>query len=132
MSKFQIRVYYEDTDAGGIVYYANYLKFSERARTELLRAVKLEQTDLLKEHSIAFVVRKATLECLRPARLDDLLTIETQITDIGKVSITMQQHIARGKEVLATVAVKLGVIDANMKPTAMPKHVHQAMQKFLK
>src|ERR1700691_3336819 len=93
---FPIRVYYEDTDAASIVYYANYLKFAERARTEALRLSGIDQSDLMREQKIGFVVRKCTCNFLKPAMLDDLLTIETRLDDINKVSMQMRQTIRRG------------------------------------
>jgi acyl-CoA thioester hydrolase len=127
---FPIRVYYEDTDAGGIVYYANYLKFAERARTEALRLTGIEQSDLLKEEKIAFAVRRCEIDFLKPAKLDDLLTIDTRINDISKVSITMQQTIRRGDETLATLSVKLAVVGEGMKLAKLPEHVRKAMLKI--
>lgn len=125
-----IRVYYEDTDAGGVVYYANYLKFAERARTEALRLAGIDQSELIKTHQIAFVVRHCEIEFLKPARLDDLLTIETILHDIGKVSIEMRQTVRRGDETLASLAVKLAVIDADFKISRLPDVVLQALQTF--
>jgi acyl-CoA thioester hydrolase len=127
---FPIRVYYEDTDAGGIVYYANYLKFAERARTEALRLTGIEQSDLLKEEKIAFAVRRCEIDFLKPAKLDDLLTIDTRLNDISKVSITMQQTIRRGDETLATLSVKLAVVGEGMKLAKLPEHVRKAMLKI--
>ncbi len=127
---FPIRVYYEDTDAGGIVYYANYLKFAERARTEALRLTGIEQSDLLKEEKIAFAVRRCEIDFLKPAMLDDLLTIETTLHDISKVSITMQQTIRRGDETLAKLSVKLAVVGQGMKLAKLPEHVRKAMLKI--
>ena len=92
---FPVRVYYEDTDAGGIVYYANYLRFAERARTEALRLCGFDQSDLMSDHQMAFVVRRCNVDFLKPAMLDDLLTIETRLTDISKVSMGMRQAIMR-------------------------------------
>lgn len=128
-SSFEIRVYWEDTDAGGVVYYANYLKFAERARTEALRNVGIVQAELLHDHGIAFVVRHAGIEFLKPARLDDLLTIETDLTDIGSASLTLRQTVRRGHERLAEVAVKLGTIDARFRPCRMPAPVRDAVRQ---
>ena len=123
---FPIRVYYEDTDAAGIVYYANYLKFAERARTEALRVAGIDQSDMLREHKIGFVVRTCACEFLKPAMLDDLLTIETRLLDISKVSIELQQTVRRGKETLVTIEVKLVVVGA-LKLTKIPEFVREAM-----
>ena len=127
---FPIRVYYEDTDAAGIVYYANYLKFAERARTEALRMCGFEQSDLLREQRIGFVVRRCLVDFLKPASLDDLLTIETRLTDISKVSVMMQQTIRRGAETLVKLEVKLAVVGEGMTLAKLPANVQQAMAKF--
>lgn len=124
---FSLRVYYEDTDAGGVVYYANYLKFAERARTEALRGAGIDQSALLSESGIAFVVRRASAEFLRPARLDDLLTIDTKIRDIGKVSITMHQTLRRDAEILTEIAVKIGVVGRDFRPARLPEAVREKL-----
>lgn len=126
---FPIRVYYEDTDAAGIVYYANYLKFAERARTEALRLGGVDQSELLRDTGIGFVVRKCTADFLKPAMLDDLLTIETRLTDIGKVSVHMQQIIRRGEEKLVALEVKLAVVGRDFALTALPATAKKAMMK---
>lgn len=131
MSKhtFPIRIYYEDTDAGGVVYYANYLKFAERARTEALRLAGIDQSELIKTHQIAFVVRHVDIEFLKPARLDDLLTIETILTDISRVSIRMRQTVKRGDETLVELTVKLAIVDSDMKLARLPDSIGQSMKK---
>ena len=91
-----VRIYYEDTDAGGVVYYANYLKYLERCRTEWLRSIGHEQGDLLREAGLAFVVRSVNLEYLKPARLDDLLTVSLEVEKISRSQIFFRQHIHRG------------------------------------
>lgn len=130
LHSFPIRVYYEDTDAAGIVYYANYLKFAERARTEALRLCGFEQSDLLREEQIGFVVRRCTVDFLKPASLDDLLTIETRLTDISKVSVKMHQEVRRGAETLVMLEVKLAVVGTGMKLAKLPDKVQKAMTKF--
>ena len=90
-----VRIYYEDTDAGGVVYYANYLKFLERCRTEWLRAIGHEQADLLRDPGIAFVVRSVSLEYLKPARLDDMLLVSLEVEKISRSQIFFRQHIRR-------------------------------------
>jgi acyl-CoA thioester hydrolase len=129
---FPVRVYYEDTDAAGIVYYANYLKFAERARTEVLRLSGIDQSDLMREQHLGFVVRKCICDFLKPAMLDDLLTIQTRLSDISRVSITMQQTIRRGEETLVTLEVKLAVVGQRMKPVRLPESVRKAMLKVFK
>lgn len=90
-----VRIYYEDTDAGGVVYYANYLKFLERCRTEWLREIGHDQSDLLRDPGIAFVVRSVNLEYLKPARLDDLLTVSLEVERTTKSQIFFRQYIRR-------------------------------------
>lgn len=126
--QFPIRVYYEDTDAAGIVYYANYLKFAERARTEILRARGVEQTELMRSHKIGFVVRKVTAEYLKPAMLDDLLTIETVVSDITKATLTMRQTIKKAAEILVEIEVRIAVVNQeNGRVARMPEHVFKAL-----
>jgi acyl-CoA thioester hydrolase len=127
---FPVRVYYEDTDAAGIVYYANYLCFAERARTEALRLSGIDQSDLMNEHKIGFVVRRCTADFLKPAMLDDLLTIQTRLHDISKVSMDMRQTIMRGDETLVTLDVKLAVVGEGMKLTRLPEFVRKAMLRI--
>jgi acyl-CoA thioester hydrolase len=129
---FPIRVYYEDTDAGRIVYYANYLKFAERARTEALRLSGFDQSELMRLEKIGFVVRRCVCDFLKPAMLDDLLTIETYLIDINKVSMRMNQTIRRGSEVLVTLEVKLAIVDINGKLSRLPDSVRKAMLKVFK
>lgn len=124
---FPIRVYYEDTDAAGIVYYANYLKFAERARTEALRLAGFDQSELIKTDNIGFVVRRCEVDFLKPAMLDDLLTIETRLTDISKVSMHMQQTVRREQEKLVALEVKLAVVGSDMKLAKLPESVRKAM-----
>lgn len=93
-----VRIYYEDTDAGGVVYYANYLKFFERCRTEWLRQIGHQQADLLRDPGIAFVVRSVSVEYLKPARLDDQLVVGLEVERISRAQIFFRQHIRRADE----------------------------------
>lgn len=136
--KTPIRVYYEDTDAGAFVYYANYLKFAERGRTELLRSVGLENKTLMDDQGIAFVVRHINADYLKPAFLDDLLDVHTRISKCKKASIVMKQSIYRhssddNKELLFGMDVTLACIDTNSgKPTRFPAHVQQSFENLMK
>jgi acyl-CoA thioester hydrolase len=123
------RIYYEDTDAAGIVYYANYLKFAERARTEWLRELGFEQSQLMKEAGIAFVVQHCAIDFVVPARLDDLITIETRLHEKGKVRMTMLQRIVRGETLLALLIVKLACVNTNGKPTRLPDTLSDALNR---
>ncbi len=92
---FRLRVYYEDTDAGGVVYYANYLRFAERARTEMLRDRGIESSRLMAEEGVAFAVRRCAADYLRPARLDDRLEVRTRLKALGGASLDLEQRIVR-------------------------------------
>jgi acyl-CoA thioester hydrolase len=102
-----VRVYYEDTDLGGVVYYANYLKFMERARTEWLRALGFEQTALARDHGAAFVVSSLAIDYLKPAAFNDELTVTVELGKLGAVQIMLKQRIARGAEALAAANVRI-------------------------
>ena len=129
-----VRVYYEDTDAAGIVFYANYLKFAERARTELLRRFGIENSGVSSRDGTAFAVRSCTIDYLRPAHLDDLLNVETRITEIGGASMTMTQDVLRDGEALNKMTVRLVCMyidGANKgKATRIPPDVRQALEDF--
>jgi acyl-CoA thioester hydrolase len=104
-----VRVYWEDTDASGLVYHASYIRFMERGRTELLRAIGLDQRLLMDGGAgapIFFVVRAMDIEFIRPAIMDDLLRVESSVTEIGGASITLDQRVMRGTETLASAKVK--------------------------
>jgi acyl-CoA thioester hydrolase len=119
-----IRVYYEDTDAGGVVYYANYLRYMERARTEWLRARGVEQHELSRTHGVLFAVRYAHLEFLKPARLDDLLVATVEVARRGPASLTFRQGIAREGTVLCEGEVKVACLDAaSLAPCAVPADI---------
>lgn len=124
-----VRVYYEDTDAGGIVYYANYLKFFERARTEWLRAIGVGQQELIGREGAAFVVRSATVDYHAPARLDDELTLTLSIEKLGRASVQFVQQAFCGDRLLATASVKVGCVDiATVRPRSLPRDVAAKMR----
>ena len=127
MSEFSLRVYYEDTDAGGVVYHANYLKFAERARTEMLRTLDAEQSNLAENYDVVFIVRRAEIDFKAPARLDDELTIHTTVQDIKPASLVMQQRILRGQDELSVILVKIACVNKAFKPTPLPKDL---LEKF--
>ena len=130
--KLEIRIYYEDTDSGGVVYYANYLKYLERGRTEFLRTLGFEQRQLAEETGLAFAVRSFSAEYLKPARLDDLLQIETTTEDLGRAQVIFVQSIQRGDETLLTATVRVACLDlAKGKPAAMPKPLHAKLKSLI-
>lgn len=116
-----VRVYYEDTDAGGIVFYANYLKFFERARTEWLRAAAVGQQALRDEEGAIFVVKGASIDYHAPARLDDALNLTLSIEKLGRASVQFLQQAWLGEVLLASATVKVGCVDAvTLRPRALP------------
>ena len=126
-ARFSVRVYYEDTDAAGVVYYANYLKFIERGRTELLRSAGFEQNHLAGEYGIAFAVRSFSAEYLMPARLDDQLEVFTKVESLGRAQMTFVQSVVRAEETLFTAQVRIACFDpVRGKAKAMPKHIYES------
>lgn len=119
-----IRVYYEDTDAGGVVFYANYLKFFERARTEMLRAMGYEQDELMINPGIVFAVRSVQVDYLRSARFNEQIQVSAEVTLVKKASLTFKQLITRGDDVLCTSMIRIACLDAlTMRPKAIPENL---------
>ncbi len=128
--RYQLRVFYEDTDAAGIVYYANYLKFIERARTEMMREAGISHTQLMTQRGVAFIVRRCNADFRAPARLDDLLEVRTRITELGGASIEAEQVVWHGQNSLVTAEIKLGCIDRGGRPVRLPEGVRAALARF--
>jgi acyl-CoA thioester hydrolase len=127
-----IRVYYEDTDTGGVVYYANYLKFFERARTEWLRALGIDQPELAAREQLMFVVRHAELAYRQPARLDDCLDIHTSVDDLGASTLQFHQQARRNGTLLVTADVQVCTVHAaTFKPTRLSPSLRDLLQKAL-
>ena len=127
-----VRVYYEDTDTGGVVYYANYLKFFERARTEWLRAAGFGQQALAAEQGLQFVVARIECDYRRPARLDDVIDIDVRVIQAGRVSVVFEQMARRGDDVLAQARVRAGCVDTKtLAPRAMPAPMLEAMKSMV-
>jgi len=123
-----VRVYYEDTDAGGVVYHSNYLNFMERARTEWLRALGFEQPELKAEQGVIIVVHSLSVEFKAPACFNDLLDIQCRLTKIGRGSIEMEQRIMRGHALLIKAEIKLAFVNAvTFKPLGIPAAIKAAM-----
>ncbi len=118
--RLALRVYYEDTDAGGIVYHASYLRFAERARTEMLRELGFDATALLREHGILFAVRRCTVEYLRPARLDDLLEVETVPARLGGARLVLRQTVLHGDRPIVELEVELALLSPELRPRRLP------------
>ena len=125
--RFPVRVYYEDTDAGGVVYHARYLHFFERARTEYLRLLEFSQQTLLQEQQSAFVVKSMAIDYRVPAKLDDYLIIETEVSAIKGATILFEQRLMHDTVMLSKATVKVASVHlGNMKPVALPKEVKAA------
>lgn len=131
MSKIQplpIRVYFEDTDAGGVVYHARYLHFFERARTEYLRQLHFSQQSLIRDFDLAFVVKKMDIDFIFPARLDDALEVDTTISDIRGASLFFEQSLKKEGKALCKATVVIACVSlSQMKPTALPERLKHAL-----
>ena len=127
-----LRVYYEDTDAGGIVYYANYLKYLERGRSDMLRILGVEQQEMLLFNSpddVKFVVTRAEIDYLRPAKLDDVVKVRTKVDEFRKASFTMQQEIWRDDELLIKAVIMAAALNKNNRPARIPEQVRKKLDK---
>ena len=127
--RFAMRVYYEDTDAGGIVYYANYLRFAERARTEMLRVHGIESSDLMANDGIALAVRRCNVDYRRPARLDDELIIETRVVHVGGASLELRQVVTRADDELVAMDLKLGCMSLDGAAARLPATLRQTLNE---
>ncbi|MCK9283107.1 MAG: tol-pal system-associated acyl-CoA thioesterase [Rhodocyclaceae bacterium] len=127
-----VRVYYEDTDAGGVVYYANYLRFLERARTEFLRRLGYGQADLAQTTGLAFAVRSISAEYLLPARLDDELVVTCSIESLGRAQVGFGQRVLRGGDLLLEARVRVACFElARGKAAPMPRELHEKLKAFI-
>lgn len=130
---FPVRVYYEDTDAGGVVYFANYLRFMERARTEWLRQLGFDQSELRERQGILFVVRGVEATYRRPARLDDALTVQSRLAVLSRVALHFEQSIVRDGETLVSGNSEVICVGAeSMRPTRMPDPLMQVLQTIVR
>jgi acyl-CoA thioester hydrolase len=128
-----VRVYFQDTDAGGIVYHASYLNYGERARTELLRSMGYENKSLHDKQEILFVVRQITAEYIAPAFLDDLLIVKSKITQLKNASFTMNQAVFRNKDMIFSVDLVLVSIDSKkQRPVPLPQDIRLSFETFMK
>ena len=125
--RFRVRIYYEDTDAAGIVYYANYLKFAERARTEMMRDLGVESLAWREEAGLAFVVQRCDAAYRRPARLDDVVEVQTFVVRAGAASLALRQEVHRLETLLVSMDVRLALVDREMKPARLPKALIAAL-----
>lgn len=123
---YPVRVYYEDTDAGGVVYHANYLRFAERARTEMLRAAGIGQTALWAEQGLAFTVRRCEAEFIKPARLDDALEVHTRVIDARGARVEAEQVVKRAGDEIARLRLEIACVDRQGKPARLPRNLSDA------
>lgn len=123
---WSVRVYFQDTDAGGVVYHSNYVNFMERARTEWLRTFGYSNAGMMKELGVVFVVRSMKLDYLKPAVLDDLLTVTAQVKEIGRSRVTLVQTVLRGEELLTEGEVHLVCVNVQtFKPVSVPEEIRK-------
>ena len=126
-----IRIYFEDTDSGGVVYHSNYLKFMERARTEWLRSIGIDQRHLKQDHQIMFVVHRIDIQFKLPARFNDDLIVKSELKDIGSSKIEFRQMIYRNDEMLIDASVDIACIDSEkFKPVRIPPTIKQTMESL--
>ena len=128
---FRLRVYYEDTDAAGIVYYANYFKFAERARTEMLRSVKIDQNVLYTKTGVRFVVRSCAIDYLKPARLDDELEVHTKIQCVKGASLTARQTVRRARDAVVSLKLRIACVGRCGRPKRLPEEVASGLQSYV-
>ncbi len=126
-----IRVYYEDTDSGGIVYYANYLRYAERARTEMLRLSGINQSEMANRYGMAFAVRDCTIDFRYPARLDDLIEVRSRVVELAGATVSAVQALWRGSEELVRIEVRVACLRADGRPTRIPAPLRQAFEPYL-
>ena len=128
---FPLRVYIEDTDAGGIVYYVNYLKFMERGRTELVRSLGFDKP-ALPQDDIQLVVHSAQVNYRQPAKLDDSLNVLTRITKLSRASLVFQQEVLRAEELMCEASIKVACVNAKtLKPMALPLTLYSALARYI-
>ena len=125
-----MRVYYQDTDAGGVVYHAQYLSFMERARSELLIAASIDLARFCERHGLLFLVHQITVKYRAPARLNELLSVTAEVAKMGRASLVFRQQVERGADLLVEADVTVALVDrGRMLPTRMPEELEQALKK---
>ncbi|MGE0254962.1 MAG: tol-pal system-associated acyl-CoA thioesterase [Alphaproteobacteria bacterium] len=126
-----LRIYYEDTDAGGIVYHANYLRFAERGRTEMLRLIGVDQSAMREESGCVFAVRECNALYLLPARLDDAIEVRSRLLEVRGASLLARQLVMRGAEELARLDVRIVCLDARLRPVRVPVDVRRTLARLV-
>ena len=125
---FKIKVYYEDTDAGGVVYYANYLKFLERARSEALYTLGYTNSGLLESHNLLLIVKSCNIEYKKPAKFEEILDIVSEVTSFTKTSFIMKQNILRDNEMISIADIHLVAVDKKGKPSKIPDELKKKLE----
>jgi acyl-CoA thioester hydrolase len=128
---YPVRVFYEDTDAGGLVYHANYLKFAERGRTEMLRLLGVNHSEMAKRYGMGFAVRSCQVEFRRAARLDDLLEVRTRLIELRGASIAVEQAVLRGAELIAELVLRIVCLRAQERAMRIPDSVREILQPYV-
>ena len=126
--KFSLKVYYEDTDAGGVVYYANYLKFLERARSEVIYSLGYTNSGLLESHGIFLIVKSCNIEYKKPARFEDILDVISEVNSFTKTSFIMKQNIFKDDKLISKADIHLVAVNKNGKPTKLPDELKQKLE----
>jgi len=129
---FPLRVFYEDTDAAGLVYYANYLKFIERARTEMMRLLGVTHSAMKQQTGLVFVVRRCAVDYGRPARLDDEIVVNTRMLALGGASIELEQIVTLQGETLVSAILRLACINAEGRPARLPASIRDVLAPLLR
>ena len=129
--KYNFKIYYEDTDAGGVVYYANYLKFLERARSEAINSLGFSNTDLKKDYGILIIVKSCNIEYIKPAIFEDNLIVISSINHISKTSFKMKQEIKRNDELIASSNIHLVIVNQSGKPILIPDKLKNLLNKYI-
>ena len=124
---YRLRVYFEDTDAAGIVYYASYLRMAERARTEMMRLLGADHAGMMREHGLVLTVRRCAIEYLAPARLDDVLEIRSSLVEVGGASLCARQAVHRDGDTLARIDLRLACVSDIGRPARIPARLRSAL-----
>ena len=125
---FKVKVYYEDTDAGGVVYYANYLKYLERARSEAVYSLGFTNTSLLDDHGVLLIVKSCNIEYKKPAQFEDMLEVISEAISFTKTSFLMNQNILRNDELISKAEIHLVAVDKNGKPSKFPEELKKKLE----
>ena len=125
---FTVKIYYEDTDAGGVVYYANYLKFLERARSEAIYSLGYTNSSILEQFGVLLIVKSCNIEYKKPARFEDTLEIISEIKSFTKTSFLMKQSISRNNEIISDAEIHIVSVDKNGKPSKIPEDLKKKLE----